>query len=156
MRSISKDAAASSSNPLLAVAGIDYHSAHVLDPAGHAIQLYYYMEQVVGRAAASREKADARARRRQPKAVEPKSDTYPRRVPGPGADYCGVMFLRISPFGSSAGYVEVKLVSNPEVRRGHRRPAGASPMDVREYYDGAHDSVTGVWMSAALAPTTVW
>ncbi len=29
--------------------GIDY-SAHVLDPAGHAIQLYYYMEQIGGRA----------------------------------------------------------------------------------------------------------
>jgi catechol 2,3-dioxygenase-like lactoylglutathione lyase family enzyme len=56
--------------------GIDY-SAHVLDPAGHAIQLYYYMEQVgwdgrprPGRKGLPSSMADW------PKAVEPKSDTY--------------------------------------------------------------------------------
>lgn len=56
--------------------GIDY-SAHVLDPAGHAIQLYYYMEQVGwnGRPRAKRAPAPARVSA-WPKALEPKSDTY--------------------------------------------------------------------------------
>jgi catechol 2,3-dioxygenase-like lactoylglutathione lyase family enzyme len=56
--------------------GIDY-SAHVLDPAGHAIQLYYYMEQIGwdGRPRLGRRRTPARVAD-WPKAVEPKSDTY--------------------------------------------------------------------------------
>jgi len=56
--------------------GIDY-SAHVLDPAGHAVQLYYYMEQVGwnGRPRPKRDRVPARVSQ-WPDAVEPKSDTY--------------------------------------------------------------------------------
>src|SRR5258708_24397783 len=56
--------------------GNDY-SAHVLDPAGHAIQLYYYMEQIGwdGRPRLGRRRTPARVTD-WPKAVEPKSDTY--------------------------------------------------------------------------------
>jgi len=56
--------------------GIDY-SAHVLDPAGHAIQLYYYMEQIGwdGRPRLGRRRTPERVAD-WPKAVEPKSDTY--------------------------------------------------------------------------------
>src|SRR5712671_5781543 len=56
--------------------GIDY-SAYVLDPAGHAIQLYYYMEQVGwnGRPRPQRGRVPARFSQ-WPDAVEPKSDTY--------------------------------------------------------------------------------
>jgi catechol 2,3-dioxygenase-like lactoylglutathione lyase family enzyme len=56
--------------------GIDY-SAHVLDPAGHAIQLYYYMEQIGwdGRPRLGRRRTPVRVAD-WPKAVEPKSDTY--------------------------------------------------------------------------------
>ncbi|HUL92574.1 MAG TPA: VOC family protein [Burkholderiales bacterium] len=56
--------------------GIDY-SAHVLDPAGHAIQLYYYMEQIGwdGRPRLGRRRTPTRIAE-WPKAVEPKSDTY--------------------------------------------------------------------------------
>src|SRR6266581_2033864 len=56
--------------------GIDY-SAYVLDPAGHAIQLYYYMEQVGwnGRPRTGRSRVPSRISD-WPKAVEPKSDTY--------------------------------------------------------------------------------
>ena len=56
--------------------GIDY-SAHVLDPAGHAIQLYYYMEQVGwnGRPRLGSRRTPTRITE-WPKAVEPKSDTY--------------------------------------------------------------------------------
>jgi len=56
--------------------GIDY-SAYVLDPAGHAIQLYYYMEQIGwdGRPRLGRRRTPERVAD-WPKAVEPKSDTY--------------------------------------------------------------------------------
>jgi len=56
--------------------GIDY-SACVLDPAGHAIQLCYYMEQVGwnGRPRTGRSPVPSRVSD-WPKAVEPKSDTY--------------------------------------------------------------------------------
>jgi catechol 2,3-dioxygenase-like lactoylglutathione lyase family enzyme len=56
--------------------GIDY-SAHVLDPAGHAIQLYYYMEQVGwdGRPRLGRRRTPERVAD-WPNAVEPMSDTY--------------------------------------------------------------------------------
>ena len=56
--------------------GIDY-SACVLDPAGHAIQLYYYMEQVGwnGRPRGERARVSASIAK-WPAAVEPKADTY--------------------------------------------------------------------------------
>jgi catechol 2,3-dioxygenase-like lactoylglutathione lyase family enzyme len=56
--------------------GIDY-CAHVLDPAGHAVQLYYYMEQVGwnGRPRSKRARVPASVAQ-WPEAVEPKSDTY--------------------------------------------------------------------------------
>jgi hypothetical protein len=55
--------------------GVDYH-AHVIDPAGHAVQLYYYMEQVGWE---GRPRPAAQRRRLQepwPDALEPLSDTY--------------------------------------------------------------------------------
>jgi hypothetical protein len=56
--------------------GIDY-SAYALDPDGHAIQLYYYMEQVGWdgrpRPAASRPRID---NERWPETLAPQSDTY--------------------------------------------------------------------------------
>lgn len=56
--------------------GIDY-TAHVLDPAGHAIQLYYYMEQVgwdgKPRPPGERRPVDPND---WPEALEPVSDTY--------------------------------------------------------------------------------
>ena len=55
--------------------GIDY-AAHVLDPDGHAIQLYYYMEQV-GWDGKPRAKSERRvAREEWPATLEPLSDTY--------------------------------------------------------------------------------
>jgi hypothetical protein len=62
--------------PAALTPGIDY-SACVLDPAGHAIQLYYYMEQVGwnGRPRPKRGRAPVRVAD-WPNAVEPKSDTY--------------------------------------------------------------------------------
>jgi catechol 2,3-dioxygenase-like lactoylglutathione lyase family enzyme len=55
--------------------GVDYH-AHVVDPAGHAVQLYYYMEQVGWD---GRPRPAALRRHLQdpwPDALEPLSDTY--------------------------------------------------------------------------------
>jgi len=55
--------------------GIDY-AAHVLDPDGHVIQLYYYMEQV-GWDGKPRPKELRRAVREEwPEVLEPLSDTY--------------------------------------------------------------------------------
>jgi len=55
--------------------GVDYH-AHVLDPAGHAVQLYYYMEQV-GWDGRPRPASERRPLRESwPDALEPLSDTY--------------------------------------------------------------------------------
>jgi hypothetical protein len=55
--------------------GIDY-AAHVLDPDGHAIQLYYYMEQV-GWDGKPRPKELRRVMREEwPEVLEPLSDTY--------------------------------------------------------------------------------
>jgi catechol 2,3-dioxygenase-like lactoylglutathione lyase family enzyme len=55
--------------------GIDYH-AHVVDPEGHAVQLYYYMEQVGwdGRPRPAAERR--RLREPWPDTLEPFSDTY--------------------------------------------------------------------------------
>jgi catechol 2,3-dioxygenase-like lactoylglutathione lyase family enzyme len=59
--------------------GIDY-SAFALDPDGHCIQLYYYMEQV-GWDGRVRPQADRRQVRRDwPEALEPLSDTYVDQV----------------------------------------------------------------------------
>ena len=55
--------------------GIDY-AAHVLDPDGHLIQLYYYMEQV-GWDGKPRARAERRVVQEEwPDALEPLSDTY--------------------------------------------------------------------------------
>ena len=55
--------------------GIDY-AAHALDPDGHAIQLYYYMEQV-GWDGKPRPRELRRAIREEwPEVLEPLSDTY--------------------------------------------------------------------------------
>lgn len=55
--------------------GIDY-AAHVLDPDGHCLQLYYYMEQV-GWDGRPRPRAERRAVKDEwPEALEPLSDTY--------------------------------------------------------------------------------
>ena len=55
--------------------GIDYH-AHVVDPEGHAVELYYYMEQVGwdGRPRPAPERR--RLREPWPDTLEPFSDTY--------------------------------------------------------------------------------
>ena len=59
--------------------GIDY-SAFALDPDGHCIQLYYYMEQV-GWDGRVRPAAERRSIGRQwPEALEPLSDTYVDQV----------------------------------------------------------------------------
>lgn len=56
--------------------GIDY-CAHVLDPAGHPIQLYYSMEQVGWDGVAREKRARVPSRFADwPEAVEPLSDTY--------------------------------------------------------------------------------
>jgi len=63
--------------------GIDY-SAFALDPDGHCIQLYYYMEQVGwdGRVRAPSQRRTVEAE--WPQALEPLSDTYVDQVfPGP-------------------------------------------------------------------------
>jgi catechol 2,3-dioxygenase-like lactoylglutathione lyase family enzyme len=55
--------------------GIDY-AAHVVDPDGHTIQLYYYMEQI-GWDGKPRPKGERRAVREEwPETLEPLSDTY--------------------------------------------------------------------------------
>jgi catechol 2,3-dioxygenase-like lactoylglutathione lyase family enzyme len=56
--------------------GIDY-AAHVLDPDGHVIELYYYMEQVGWNGKPRPRKLRRAARPRQwPEVLEPLSDTY--------------------------------------------------------------------------------
>ena len=60
--------------------GIDY-AAHVLDPDGHCIQLYYYMEQIGWdgrvRPASERRKVNGRE---WPEVLQPLSDTYADQV----------------------------------------------------------------------------
>ena len=59
--------------------GIDY-SAFALDPDGHAIQLYYYMEQI-GWDGRVRTAAERRAVKRDwPETLEPLSDSYVDQV----------------------------------------------------------------------------
>ena len=55
--------------------GIDY-AAHVLDPYGHCIQLYYYMEQVGWDGKPRPKKLRRRVRGEWPAVLEPLSDTY--------------------------------------------------------------------------------
>jgi catechol 2,3-dioxygenase-like lactoylglutathione lyase family enzyme len=55
--------------------GIDY-AAHVLDPDGHCIQLYYYMEQVGWDGKPRPQELRRAARGEWPEALEPLSDTY--------------------------------------------------------------------------------
>jgi len=55
--------------------GIDY-AAHVLDPDGHCLQLYYYMEQV-GWDGKPRPRGERRRVQEEwPEVLEPLSDTY--------------------------------------------------------------------------------
>ena len=59
--------------------GIEY-SAHVLDPSGHAVQIYFSMEQVgwdgVARTRGLQESYPSRQWQDWPKTIESKSDTY--------------------------------------------------------------------------------
>ncbi len=68
-------ACGASTLPLELSPGIDYH-AHVLDPDGHCLLLYYYMEQV-GWDGHPRPAAERRRLHEPwPDALEPLSDTY--------------------------------------------------------------------------------
>jgi hypothetical protein len=59
--------------------GIDY-AAHVVDPDGHCLQLYYYMEQV-GWGGKPRPKELRRAvNEKWPEVLEPLSDTYADQI----------------------------------------------------------------------------
>ena len=55
--------------------GIDY-AAHLLDPDGHCIQLYYYMEQVGWDAKPRPKELRRTVRGEWPELLEPLSDTY--------------------------------------------------------------------------------
>jgi len=55
--------------------GIDY-AAHALDPDGHAIQLYYYMEQVGWDGKPRPQRLRRAVQEEWPETVEPLSDTY--------------------------------------------------------------------------------
>ncbi len=59
--------------------GIDY-SAFALDPDGHCIQLYYYMEQVGWDGRVRPQSARRQIQREWPEALEPLSDTYVDQV----------------------------------------------------------------------------
>jgi catechol 2,3-dioxygenase-like lactoylglutathione lyase family enzyme len=59
--------------------GIDY-SAFALDPDGHCIQLYYYMEQVGWDGRVRPQSARRQVQREWPEALEPLSDTYVDQV----------------------------------------------------------------------------
>ena len=55
--------------------GIDY-AAHVLDPDGHCLQLYYYMEQVGWDGKPRPQELRRLVREDWPETLEPLSDTY--------------------------------------------------------------------------------
>ena len=59
--------------------GIDY-SAFALDPDGHCIQLYYYMEQIGWDGLVRPQSARRQIQRDWPEALEPLSDTYVDQV----------------------------------------------------------------------------